>query len=674
MNFANPAALWGLLALGVPVIVHLFSFKYTKRVFFSNVALLHEIKEENKRRRLLRERLLLVSRLLAVFCLVMAFAQPQFGTAQSSKAASGHHAIFVDNSPSMSLQGNAGMLLEQAREAARAIALAAQPDERFQLLTQELAPLSTRWMSRDAFLQALDELQPVHFSQPAATLLQRQIDLAMSSGLTNAKLYWISDFQKSAFDLAALKLPEELSLQLLQLEAATVSNLYVDSAWLDQPLLRKGQKARLVFKVVNGGGADALGVRVQLEIGGVQKGLATMDLPANGALTDTIDFTPESSGRLRARLQLNDRVFPIDDTWYLQLTVKDSLSLLYISPDKPSPYLQALFSNDDFVQFQRLARLGLDYNALSKYAAFVLEGGDAGSTGLVETLLKQVEAGGTLIYLPAPADQIQDIQAVLQALGVASPTALEQGQFAVRKLAFEDRLFQETFSSIPEQLALPTATKYVKYSLQPEDRVLMQLQNDDPWLIRRDYGSGSITLLMSALSPAWTDFVQHALLVPTFHRASQLGGELVRSSYRLNQADAIALRAADVPVNGTIALEKEQESFIPEIRRMGGRVLLNARTTNLSPGHYQLVSDKLEGGTLQLAFNADAAESRLQYWSTAELENVGLAKGWNPLQIKEATLAGKLTVNTEQAGFWKWLLLFVLVFLLSETLILQIKR
>jgi len=38
MEFVNPGFLYGLLAVAVPVIIHLFNFRRFKKVYFTNVA------------------------------------------------------------------------------------------------------------------------------------------------------------------------------------------------------------------------------------------------------------------------------------------------------------------------------------------------------------------------------------------------------------------------------------------------------------------------------------------------------------------------------------------------------------------------------------------------------------------------------------------------------------
>ena len=48
ISFLYPSFLWALLFVAAPIILHLFNFRKFKKVYFSNVSLLKEIKEEIK--------------------------------------------------------------------------------------------------------------------------------------------------------------------------------------------------------------------------------------------------------------------------------------------------------------------------------------------------------------------------------------------------------------------------------------------------------------------------------------------------------------------------------------------------------------------------------------------------------------------------------------------------
>ena len=76
MEFIYPSFLWALGVLVLPIIIHLFYFRRFKKVEFTNVRFLKEIKEETASRSKLKNLLVLLSRLLAIAFLVFAFCQP----------------------------------------------------------------------------------------------------------------------------------------------------------------------------------------------------------------------------------------------------------------------------------------------------------------------------------------------------------------------------------------------------------------------------------------------------------------------------------------------------------------------------------------------------------------------------------------------------------------------
>jgi hypothetical protein len=47
MFFTNPIMLWGLLAISVPVIIHLFNLQRYRKVYFTNVRFLQQLQQQS---------------------------------------------------------------------------------------------------------------------------------------------------------------------------------------------------------------------------------------------------------------------------------------------------------------------------------------------------------------------------------------------------------------------------------------------------------------------------------------------------------------------------------------------------------------------------------------------------------------------------------------------------
>jgi hypothetical protein len=66
MQFVYPAFLFALLAVAIPVIIHLFHFRRFRKVYFSDVSFLRQLSDESKKQSRLKHWLVLAARMLAV--------------------------------------------------------------------------------------------------------------------------------------------------------------------------------------------------------------------------------------------------------------------------------------------------------------------------------------------------------------------------------------------------------------------------------------------------------------------------------------------------------------------------------------------------------------------------------------------------------------------------------
>src|SRR5476651_26328 len=178
MHFLYPAFLFALISLAIPVLIHLFNFRRYQKVYFSNVQFLKEIREQQSSRRNLKERLILVARLLALFFLILAFARPYIpGSHSASTSTLRAISIFVDNSYSMQTLNREGSLLDEAKRRAKEIVSAYSINDRFQILTQDFEGKHQRLLSRDEFNDAVDAVKISPQSRTLQQIISRQQSL-----------------------------------------------------------------------------------------------------------------------------------------------------------------------------------------------------------------------------------------------------------------------------------------------------------------------------------------------------------------------------------------------------------------------------------------------------------------------------------------------------------------
>lgn len=103
-NVLNPFAWWGMLALAVPIIIHLINRLRYRKVHWAAMEFLLKAMQKNKRKLLLEQLLLLLLRCLLIALVALLFIRPRWflGSAGNESGSVHHHYILMDDSYSMS--------------------------------------------------------------------------------------------------------------------------------------------------------------------------------------------------------------------------------------------------------------------------------------------------------------------------------------------------------------------------------------------------------------------------------------------------------------------------------------------------------------------------------------------------------------------------------------------
>ena len=307
MILTNPIFLIGLVAVGIPIAIHLLQLRRYRKVYFSNVDALQELQDENRRRHQVRQWLVLAMRILAITFLVLAFCRPVVpGKMYQMKSGATAISVYVDNSYSMECGGMNGSLMESAREKAREIVAAYSPDDRFQLLTGDATGSQFRWLSRDEFLNELDRIQTTAATPRLSTIAHRQNDFLKSSNAANRHAYIISDFQHSTTDLSDFPADSVVSTTFIPLGASNVNNLYIDTLLFNSPAYSKGATASVQVTLKNNGSQAVESVPLRLIVAGRPRAVASVDLPAGGAATVPMIFSIDQEGTLQGYVESTD--------------------------------------------------------------------------------------------------------------------------------------------------------------------------------------------------------------------------------------------------------------------------------------------------------------------------------------------------------------------------------
>ena len=154
MIYQNPQLLFGLFAIAIPILIHLFNFRKHENVFFSSIRFLEEIKTKNNKKRNIKNLLILISRIFAISFLVLAFAKPYIPVNKEVDLSEDIF-IYLDNSFSMDAISEQGRLLDIAKNKAIEITRSYSGSSKFYLITNDFLNTHNKGYSKENFKQAI---------------------------------------------------------------------------------------------------------------------------------------------------------------------------------------------------------------------------------------------------------------------------------------------------------------------------------------------------------------------------------------------------------------------------------------------------------------------------------------------------------------------------------------
>jgi hypothetical protein len=724
MTFLNLAALGGLAAISIPIIIHLLNQFQVKEVTWAAMRFLQESIEKNQRRLQLEDLLLLILRCLLVALLIFALARPtwQSGT-QHGSAHQVSAVIIIDDSYSMGLTNGLTTSFQRAQTAAE----------------QVLAAFPTG--SSSALFFAADNVQPV-IAQPTfdfsllrqtirqakltdrATDLSNALQLAVTTlqkheGNESKEIYLITDGQANGWpsldqmEKQLADVQKEITVHVVLVGDSAESNLGITDLRMDSGLTPVGQPLRCTVQVFNGSGTEARDVRVTLNVD---------DEPAvDEKIVDSIQPGTASSVALFAKLRSegyhtitaqipHDRL-PADDQRTLAVRTVSEVRVLLVNggtamqPSEADDFyvrnaLTPVASGDltnYFVKTTTIDAGQLAATALDDYDAVYLLDVNQIDPTVVPTLAHFVQQGGGLVVFPGPEANSDFYNLDLGKDGFlpaklgpfrGDPDHRDDKKF----YTLQNKDYQHPITALwndPSAGSLATAHFFAYYALTPIDwkapaegeatptggqpQVVMHFAGgDDPAAVEHTWGAGRVILFASTPTTAWNDLPVHAAFVPLMQRV--LGSLIERETEGLNvrvgQPFSFVVPSEQLHRDFTVTApgQTDPPRVEGQVALVNGLPVVQYAKTDFS-GAYK-VSIAGDDSPLSFAAQSDPRESDLTLLSDAQLKTLGQSVDvihWT----EKASLTPKLTSARNGYELWWPLLVAALIFATAETFLAQ---
>jgi hypothetical protein len=334
MSFGNPIFLWALLAVPLPVLLHLFFRRRKAKVAFSTLQFFHPRKRYLAHRRRLRELLLLLIRTLALLCLVLALSRVLFQSTPYALAAKTNAVIVLDDTLSMDRRiGSGATAFELASQKAEEVldTLAEGDGAALVLVSGRQGLAMTR--KRTLVRQRLQEARVTGATGSYSAALKQAVSYLTADGNPNREIFVLSDFQKNQAPSKPVALDRVKGLRVYFLPVSgPVENLSVQELKLSTRPQMVNKRLTLPYKVRNSGETDSE-TEVSLTVGDETQNTVTLSVPAGETVEGRFDLVPGRAGVLNGSVRLTDRHLTLDNSRSFSINVCENIRVLLLESD-----------------------------------------------------------------------------------------------------------------------------------------------------------------------------------------------------------------------------------------------------------------------------------------------------------------------------------------------------
>ncbi len=671
-GFVHPALLWGLLIVGVPVLIHLINMLRHRRIRWAAMEFLLVSQKRNRTRVLLKQLLLLVVRMAAIAALVLVLAQPLLqsrlgGLLGGTKT---HHVVLLDDSFSMSDRWGDTSAFQQAKAVIERIGTQAGRQagrQTFTLLRFSQAGRLPSGAPPDLFKESVDNelagrlretlgsLQASHAAAGPIAALEAAGDWVGDSEGDHHLVYLVSDLRARQWDQ-----PADLRSRLRRLSQQGAKIHLIHCVQTARPNLA-------VTGLSPGPGTRAAGVPLTVDVtvksfstvavkdvpllieadGHPQPAIKIARIPPGEEVQErfSVHFPVAGAHVITARLETD--AVAADNARYSVVDFPDEVPVLLIDGDPEAldaRYLSAALAPGAPVRTGIRPRIEnpryLSLHGLDPFRAVYLLNVDRLDPSAVEALESYVGAGGGVAvflgercrsrfindrlyrdgqgFFPLPVAG----QAELPVDRLQNAPDLKVGRhpifriFAGQRNSFIRTVMVERYFSVPDGWEpLPDSAT----------QVIASLRNGAPLAVERSFGRGRVVAFLTTAAPTWNNWARNnpSFVVAMLELQAFLSGKPAEDVSNLVGAP-IELKLDPSQYEARVGFSTPDKDAVPmaadAVPAPDGSLTASLPATGLS-GVYEAVLKRKDGGAevRRFAFNVEAEEGDLKTLTGSEL-------------------------------------------------------
>ena len=343
MAFLNPIFLFGLLAAGIPLLIHLWNRRRVVTIDFSSLMFLVAAHRQNVRRVQLKNLLILLLRMFIVALIALALARPflTLGLPLSAVRAKTDVVVILDNSYSMAYEGVEGVAFEKAKALGTEVLRSLRHGDSASLILMSDVARPVFWQLTPDIESVITAVDKAAISY-RATNVQPSLELAhemfngegvqpTASSALNREIYLISDFAENGWENWG-RVPNLSGARifLLPVTEQNPHNTNIEEIVASNQLIGMNLSFQLSLTATNHSAAPLEQSTLTLFIGGEKRRTMTFSAAAEASLTTPLTHRFSTPGTHTGYFTLTPDRLNVDNRRYFAFEALGEVRVLCV--------------------------------------------------------------------------------------------------------------------------------------------------------------------------------------------------------------------------------------------------------------------------------------------------------------------------------------------------------
>ncbi len=687
MTFLNPSVLIGLLAGLIPIALHFINMRKLKRVEFSTLYFMKELRKTKIRKLKFKQLLLLLLRLLIIISLVIAFAKPavKSQTPLGGERAKKTAVFILDDSPSMSVLTNNGTLFNNAKKIISDLLNNYTDDDiLFLLLTSEPENNTKTSTNKVELIKTLKHLELTSVAGSLSDKIKMAINKTSEIKTLKKDVFVLSDFNKNIlskkeFSKSIKSLDENSQIFLIPFNSNVSGNLSLKSFSLSSQLISIGAPIKFSASITNSSLTKSLSGNISIFINNKRIAQNSFTVKKGNSINLNLNGTLTKPGFVESKAILSDDQLAFDNERYYSFYVKGERDILISAAKKSSAdFLTTALSANKLlhskISFQNISSLASEN--LSRFDALFIIGTPIDAVSKIKMF---VQNGGGVVWFPSSDFNESELVQFLQSLnagqyyGLSSMKSMPSLQFET--IDFSSPLFEGLFSNkYNSEINSPEIKNHLLIKSNEKGNTIITLEDRSSFLSQYTLGKGNIFLFNVPPTLKWSNFPIKPIFAPIINRLVILitSGQNKKRNIIAGNEFKISSELFRSP---TIKVVSPSGNYhIINSNELRGKKFFPFKKTYQS-GFYNIVSN---GNIIEsFAVNISPTESDFTKYTNDELRKLSdnLAKN-DQIKIvlpNDENLSNIKTVSDGQE-FWRFFLALALIFAILEMIVARVGK